>query len=72
MSLGLETDVSNWQRRQNANNNFSAVLPFYFENRRKELDEYDNDLNNRNQRMFLGIVTILHFADSLAELDSDT
>ena len=72
ISLGLETDVSNWQRRQNANNNFSAVLPFHFENRRKELDEYYNDLNNRNQRMFLGLVTVLHFADSLEELNSDT
>lgn len=72
ISLGLETDVSNWQRRQNANNNFSAVLPFHFENRRKELDEYYNDLNNRNQRMFLGLVTVLHFADTLEELDSDT
>ncbi|NLD19147.1 MAG: TraE family protein [Clostridiales bacterium] len=72
ISLGLETDVSNWQRRQNQNNNFSAVLPFTFENRRKELDEYYNDLNNRNQRMYLGLVTVLHFADTLDELDSDT
>lgn len=72
ISLGLETDVSNWQRRQNANNNFSAVLPFHFESRRKEIDEYYNDLNNRNQRMFLGLVTMLHFADSLEELDNDT
>lgn len=72
ISLGLETDVAGWQRRQNANNNFSAVLPFHFENRRKELDEYYNDLNNRNQRMYLGLVTVMHFADSLQELDSDT
>lgn len=72
ISLGLETDVSNWQRRQNQNNNFSAVLPFNFENRRKELDEYYNDLNNRNQRMYLGLVTALHFADTIEELDSDT
>lgn len=72
ISLGLETDVSNWQRRQNQNNNFSAVLPFHFENRRKELDEYYNDLNNRNQRLYLGLVTLLHFAESKEELDSDT
>ena len=25
--LGVETNATNWQRRQNANNNFSAVLP---------------------------------------------
>lgn len=72
ISLGLETDISNWQRRQNQNNNFVAALPFHFENRRKELDEYYNDLNNRNQRMYLGLVTVLHFADTLEELNSDT
>ena len=72
ISLGLETDISNWQRRQNQNNNFTANLPFHFENRRKELNEYYDDLNNRNQRMYLGLVTVLHFADSKEELDSDT
>ena len=25
--LGVETNVTNWQRRQNSNNNFSAVVP---------------------------------------------
>ena len=72
ISLGLETDISNWQRRQNQNNNFTASLPFHYENRRKELNEYYDDLNNRNQRMYLGLVTVLHFADSKEELDSDT
>ena len=24
--LGVETNVTNWQRRQNANNNFSAIV----------------------------------------------
>ena len=26
--LGVETNITNWQRRQNANNNFSAVIPY--------------------------------------------
>ena len=25
--LGVETNITNWQRRQNNNNNFSAVVP---------------------------------------------
>lgn len=25
--LGVETNITNWQRRQNSNNNFSAVVP---------------------------------------------
>lgn len=26
--LGVNTNITNWQRRQNANNNFSAVIPY--------------------------------------------
>ena len=29
--LGVETNITNWQRRQNANNNFSAVVPYDME-----------------------------------------
>lgn len=29
--LGVETNITNWQRRQNANNNFSATVPFQHE-----------------------------------------
>lgn len=25
--LGVETNITNWQRKQNQNNNFSAVIP---------------------------------------------
>ena len=25
--LGVETNITNWQRRQNSNNNFSATVP---------------------------------------------
>ena len=37
--LGVETNVTNWQRRQNANNNFSAVVPYVLEQQRKETRE---------------------------------
>ena len=33
--LGIETNITNWQRRQNANNNFSAVVPYNMELQRK-------------------------------------
>ena len=29
--LGVETNVANWQRRQNANNNFTATVPYDME-----------------------------------------
>ncbi len=34
--LGVETNAANWRRKQNAANNFSAVLPYDMEQQRKE------------------------------------
>lgn len=70
--LGVETNVTNWQRRQNANNNFSAVVPYDMELQRKETKEMLDDLTTRDQRMMFGIMTMVHMADSKKELDSDT
>ena len=62
--LGVETNVTNWQRRQNANNNFSAVVPYDMELQRKETKEMLDDLTTRDQRMMFGILTMVHMADS--------
>ncbi len=70
--LGVETNVTNWQRRQNSNNNFSAVVPYDLEQQRKETREMLDDLTTRDQRMMLAVVTLVHLADSKEELDSDT
>ena len=70
--LGVETNVTNWQRRQNANNNFSAVVPYDLEQQRKETREMLDDLTTRDQRMMFAVVTLVHLADSKKELDSDT
>ena len=48
--LGVETNATNWQRKQNAANNFSAVLPYDIEQQRKETKEMMDDLTNRDQR----------------------
>ena len=70
--LGVETNVTNWQRRQNANNNFSAVVPYDLEQQRKESREFLDDLMSRDQRMMFATVTLVHFADTPEELDADT
>ena len=70
--LGVETNVTNWQRRQNNNNNFSAVVPYDLEQQRKETREMLDDLTTRDQRMMFAVVTLVHLADSKEELDSDT
>ncbi|MDD3279911.1 MAG: TraE family protein, partial [Lachnospiraceae bacterium] len=70
--LGVETNVTNWQRRQNANNNFSAVVPYDMELQRKETKEMLDDLTTRDQRMMFGLLTLVHMADTKEQLDSDT
>ena len=70
--LGVNTNITNWQRRQNANNNFSAVVPYDMEMQREECKEFLDDLTIRDQRMMLCNITIVHLADSKEELDNDT
>lgn len=70
--LGIETNITNWQRKQNANNNFSAIIPYDMEQQRNESKEMLDDLTNRDQRMFLTVLTLVHTADTKEELDNDT
>ena len=70
--LGVETNITNWQRRQNANNNFSAVIPYDMELQRKESKEFLDDLTTRDQRMMFALLTMAISADSKEQLDSDT
>ncbi|NJE74383.1 DUF87 domain-containing protein [Pseudoflavonifractor sp. SW1122] len=70
--MGVEKNINDWQRRQNANNNFSAIIPYDMELQRKEAREYINDVNTRDQRMMFAVLTMVHVADTKEELDRDT
>ena len=70
--LGVETNITNWQRRQNANNNFSAVIPYDMEQQRKESKEFLDDLTARDQRMMMGVLTMVLTAETKEQLDTDT
>lgn len=70
--LGVETNITNWQRRQNAYNNFSAVVPYDMEQQRKESKEFLDDLTTRDQRMMVGVLTLVHTAETKEQLDADT
>ena len=70
--LGVETNITNWQRKQNMNNNFSAVVPYDMEQQRKESKDFLDDLTTRDQRMMFAVVTIVHTADTKKQLDNDT
>lgn len=70
--LGVETNITNWTRRQNANMNYNVAVPYDMEQQRKESREFLDDLMSRDQRMMFATVTLVHFADTPEELDADT
>lgn len=70
--MGVETNITNWQRKQNRNNNFSAVILYDMELQRKEAKEFLDDLTTRDMRMMLSVITMVITADSKEQLDLDT
>lgn len=70
--LGVETNITNWQRRQNNNNNFSAVIPYDMEQQRNESKDFLDDLTIRDQRMFVSVLTMVLIGNTKEELDQDT
>lgn len=70
--LGVEKNITDWTRKQNANNNFTAVVPYDMEQQRKEAKEFLDDLTTRDQRMMFGLLTFVLTADSKKELDAQT
>ncbi len=70
--LGVESDITRWQQRQNDKNNFTASIPYELEQLRSETKEFLTDLTERDQRMIFAVVTLVHIADTLEQLDADT
>lgn len=70
--MAVETDITRWQTRQNANYNFTASIPYELEQMRKETKEFLDDLTTRDQRMMFVVVTMVHLADNLEQLNQDT
>ena len=70
--LAVETNITNWQRKQNQRNNYSAMIPYDMEQQRKESREFLDDLVARDQRMIPALITLVHTADSKEQLDADT
>lgn len=62
--LSLDTDITRWQNKQNQNNNFSAVPPSNLTARRNDIREMLEDINTRDQRISLCVLTLVHIADT--------
>lgn len=70
--LGIETDITRWQQKQNRNNNWATEPPYELSQMREEMKEFLDDLTKRDQRMMFGYITLAHLAGSIEQLNEDT
>lgn len=72
IDMAVESDLARWQRRQNEHNNFSAEPPYELKMMREVVKDYLDDITQKDQRLMMATVTLVHVADSIAELNADT
>ena len=70
--LGVQTNITRWQERQNKHNNFSAVVPYSMDQQRIDIEDFLKDITDRDQKMLQAVISIVHTADSIEQLDGDT
>ena len=70
--LGINTEITNWKRKQSSNGNYGADIPYDMATRKEKVEDLLNDLNNRDQRMFMCVLTMVITADSMEQLNIDT
>ena len=70
--LGVDTNITNWQRKQNQNDNFSATIPYEFAQQKEEIQSVLDKVTLEDNTITMMYLTIIHCADTLEELDKDT
>lgn len=70
--LGINTEITNWKRKQSSNGNYGADVPYDMTSRKEKAEDLLHDINDRDQRMFLCVLTMVIVADSMEQLNMDT
>ena len=70
--LSAEKNIADHQRRQNNNLNFNAIIPYDLQEQRNETFAFLDDLRTKDQNMLMGVITMVHMADTKEQLDADT
>lgn len=70
--LGVETNITRWQGRQNKNYNFSAEVPQKYQNSQKSIRNFLSDLTEYDQQEFQVVLTIGLTAHTKEELNRQT
>lgn len=67
-----ESNVDRYEKRPGADRKRYSILPQYMRKDRKIVDTVNQDVNERNQKIFLSNVTIVILADSMEQLEGYT
>jgi len=68
----VESSIINWSNTKNAKNNRAAQVPRRMKKNRKILDEYTEDIYERDQKVFLCQLTFAFLADDKETLEEYT
>lgn len=69
--LGINTNIVNYNKRQVKDQTFTSI-PYALQQQKEEATIVFKALTEHDERMFFGLVTLTHVADSKEELDADT
>jgi len=70
--VGMEANKINYQKRAIKSGYSIDIIPSELEHSLKQADELLDDLLNKNQKMFIINLLLVHVADSLEDLNRDT
>lgn len=68
----IEADIAKHTKKSNEAGNWNASIPPHLERKLAHAKKLQHDIQERDQRLILANVTVLHMADSLQELNIDT
>ena len=67
-----EMNITNYKRGQAKIGNFDPEIPYPMRKKQEQVEEYNQDINERDQRLMLAHIIILQTADTIERLDEDT
>ena len=70
--MSAESNLDRWQRRPGASERRYSLPPLRYKRDQKVVNTYSEDVDERNQKIFLSNVSIVLLADNIEELDGYT
>lgn len=70
--MNVSSKISSFEQRQNKNNKYLNSIPSNLRNEQKVVDEFMEDVTERDQNLYMCDFNMIHTANTLKELDNDT